>query len=565
MIADVPWFGTSSWDTMYDWPDHKISKQHQSINSVWDICLTRDRIRTNNTAIDEAAEDVLHSAPDKFGLDEGLWKKYVASKPDPEDIAARQQILDQTRKAMQDSGYTVEAFSQFKPEELKPDEKQIYDLIKRVTSVTTKAMQQDHDLELQLREYRQTLASQLGNKGVLIGWTATSAVDFVTTSLHARCPGVVVHGAIANAVVTGQWWRTVPFWVTGMLTLILGVFIALSTGWLSPPAGVATAVGTAIIYFLINGVLLYDWGHWIVGAAGPLVAIALTWAGCLVTRIITEGIDRIHRERDLAVFRHEMSLAKNVQVALIPKEMPTIDGIEPFGWTKPADETGGDLFDLWTLPDGRLGILVADASGHGLAPSVIVSQVRTLVRALSEIENHPNGLLARVNARLAQDLEPARFVTAFLGFLDSAGTLHWASAGHGPMLWCAKDGEEYQSLDATALPLGIMPDYMGDEIGPLQLDISGMLVVTSDGIFEAPASNGDQFGIERVVETLKNYAGKSTIEISGAIREAVTKWQTTPDKPVDDQTTVIIRRVAAGLNVTVIEDKSAVAEPEPAK
>src|SRR5213078_4377221 len=163
------------------------------------------------------------------------------------------------------------------------------------------------------------------------------------------------------------------------------------------------------------------WGHWIVGAAGPMVAIGLTWSGCTVTRLITEGIDRIRKERDLAVFRHEMLLAKNVQMALVPKEneMPKVAGIEPFGWTKPADDTGGDLFDLWTLPDGRLGILVADASGHGLAPSVIVTQVRTLVRALSEIEKHPNGLLARVNARLAQDLEPARFVTCFLGFLNS--------------------------------------------------------------------------------------------------------------------------------------------------
>ena len=307
----------------------------------------------------------------------------------------------------------------------------------------------------------------------------------------------------------------------------------------------------------LNGIILFDWGHLIVGAAGPMVAIALAWAGAMVTRLLVEGIDRIRKERDLAVYAHEMNLAKNVQVALIPKAMPKIDGIEPFGWTKAADETGGDLFDLWTLPDGRLGILVADASGHGLAPSVIVSQVRTLVRALSEIEKHPNGLLARVNARLAQDLEPARFVTAFLGFLDSHGTIEWASAGHGPMLWCAKDGDEFQSLDATALPLGIMEDYMGDEIGPLQLDVSGMLIVTSDGIFEAPNATDEQFGIERVIETLKSYSGRSTLEISSAIREAVTKWQRDPEKPVDDQTTVIVRRVAAGLSVTIVEDKVA--------
>ena len=125
------------------------------------------------------------------------------------------------------------------------------------------------------------------------------------------------------------------------------------------------------------------------------------------------------------------------------------------------------------------------------------------------------------------------------------------------MLWCAKDGDEYLSLDATSLPLGIMPDYMGDEIPPLQLEMSGMLIVTSDGIFEAPNKDDEQFGIERIVETLKNYTGKSTIEISTAIREAVTKWQRNPDKPADDQTTVIIRRIATGMNVTIIEEKAA--------
>ena len=177
--------------------------------------------------------------------------------------------------------------------------------------------------------------------------------------------------------------------------------------------------------------------------------------------------------------------------------------------------------------------------------------------ALSEIEKREPGLLARVNARLAQDLEPARFVTAFLGFLDSHGTIEWASAGHGPMLWCAKDGDEFQSLDATALPLGIMEDYMGDEIGPLQLDVSGMLIVTSDGTSSKRLQRhrrairyraGDRDAAKKLLRPDRQ------LEISSAIREAVTKWQRfDPEKARrSDQTTVIVRRVAAGLSVTIV-------------
>jgi serine phosphatase RsbU (regulator of sigma subunit)/CHASE2 domain-containing sensor protein len=559
LIANLSWFGTHNWQTMYDWPKHEEAVNHLPINQVWDILQTQERIRTNNASIDLAIFKIMDEPAEndlRLRLDPAVAKRYRAAIPSLDDPIAREKIANEVLGVVKDFGVAEQLAAITDPT---PEEKAKKELVDNATKAMRVGVEENRKLATQLASYRGVLADAIGGKGVLIGWTATGAVDMVTTSLHSRCPGVVVHGAIANAFLTRQWFRSAPTWITALLTLALGIGIALATGRLSPPVALTTAIIATIAYFLINGVLLFDWGHWIVGAAAPMVAIMLAWSGATVARLITEGVDRIRRERDLAVFRHEMSLAKNVQVALIPKEMPKIDGIEPFGWTKPADETGGDLFDLWTLPDGRLGILVADASGHGLAPSVIVSQVRTLVRALSEIEKHPNGLLARVNARLAQDLEPARFVTAFLGFLDSNGTIEWASAGHGPMLWCTKDGEEFQSLDATALPLGIMEDYMGDEIGPLQLEISGMLIVTSDGIFEAPNATDEQFGIERVIETLKQYQGASTIEISSAIREAVTKWQRNPDKPVDDQTTVIIRRVASGLNVTIVEDKATAA------
>jgi sigma-B regulation protein RsbU (phosphoserine phosphatase) len=258
--------------------------------------------------------------------------------------------------------------------------------------------------------------------------------------------------------------------------------------------------------------------------------------------------------RDLAVFRHEMELAKNVQVALIPKHAPKIAGLEPHGWTKPADLTGGDCFDLWELPDGRLGILLADASGHGLAPSMIVSQVRTLVRALAEVETHPHPIMTRVNDRVAQDLEQGRFITAFLGFLSAEGELSWVSAGHGPILWCSKRNGQYAELESTGMPLGIMAPWPADEPSPpLKLEPSGMLIVFSDGIFEAPAPGGEQFGVERVQEILKNKCDASAVDIVAAMRDAVTKWQGR-DNPHDDQTAVVVRKVENGVVVTAVKD-----------
>jgi len=288
--------------------------------------------------------------------------------------------------------------------------------------------------------------------------------------------------------------------------------------------------------------VIFDYGNHIVGAAGPLVAVATVWTGCGLMRLTHETLQRIRTARDLAVFRHEMELARSVQQALIPKEPPEIAGLQPHGWTKPADLTGGDCFDLWKLPDGRLGILLADASGHGLAPSMIVSQVRALVRVIAEIETHPDRVLDRVNARVAADVEAGRFATCFLGFLSADGELHWASAGHGPQLWCDVASGKITEFDSTGLPLGVTDTWVGDVAPPLQLQPTGMLIVFSDGIFEAPAPDGNMFGVERVTEIVNRLREAPAADIVAALREAVTKWQG-KDVPHDDQTTVVVRRL----------------------
>src|SRR5258706_7759707 len=134
-----------------------------------------------------------------------------------------------------------------------------------------------------------------------------------------------------------------------------------------------------------------------------------------------------------AELRHEMQLARKVQDRLIPQKSPGVDGLDAVGWTLPASIAGGDCFDLWRMSDGKLGIFLGDASGHGLAPAMIVSQARTLIRALWEIDCNPMWLLERVNSRLGSDMEDSRFVTAFVGCITPDGQVTWYSAGHGPV------------------------------------------------------------------------------------------------------------------------------------
>jgi serine phosphatase RsbU (regulator of sigma subunit) len=183
---------------------------------------------------------------------------------------------------------------------------------------------------------------------------------------------------------------------------------------------------------------------------------------------------------------------------------------------------------------------------------MIVSQVRALVRAISEIETHPDKVLDRVNARVAADLEAGRFATAFLGFLNSNGELHWASAGHGPQLWCDTCTGKIVEFDSTGLPLGVTEEWVGDIAEPIQLLPTGMLIVFSDGIFEAPAPDGNMFGVERVTAIIERLRNAPCADIVAAIRDAVTTFQG-KDVPHDDQTTVVVRRSEVAV-VTTTDD-----------
>jgi CHASE2 domain-containing sensor protein len=537
LIAALPWFGGRKWETMYDWPQHLMPTQHISMASIWDICQSEKKILRNSATIDQAISDIL----DKNGVDPDLAKKYSGSLPDPMDVAARRKMAD---LVFPDAQPFVQQFATTPDAQLSANERQQKLNLNDAIAALHAAVTQSTQLQIQLTDRRQWLAKQIGRKAVLIGFTATGFQDQVNTSIHQRCPGVVVHGVIVNAVLDSRWWTMAPWWVTALLTMVLGMTAATVQGRFPPLRAAFIVGGILVAYFLVNGFIIFDWDKWIVGLATPSVAMAVVWGGTTLDRLIVIGVERHRIALEVAAISKEMDLARNVQVALIPKSAPMIVGLESGGWALTASVTGGDCYDLWQLKDGRLAVLLADASGHGLAPAMVVSQVRTLCRSLCDFEAHPQGLLDRVNHRLADDLEPNRFVTAFLGFLSPDGTLDWSSAGHGPMYWCPSPTGEMVMIDSTGLPLGIQHDCFTDPpTAAVHLDKGGSLIVFSDGIFEAHAPiTGELFSVERVKEILDQTRGQSVDEVIAAMRAAVQKWQAKLE-PDDDQTIVVVRRV----------------------
>ncbi len=255
------------------------------------------------------------------------------------------------------------------------------------------------------------------------------------------------------------------------------------------------------------------------------------------------AIQRYHLQQSAmqsTALRMEMELAKQVQEAALPRGAVDVNGLQSHGWTQAASINGGDCYDLWPLPDGRLGVLVADASGHGIAPALVVSQVRALIRTLCDVDPDPGRILHRINHRLSQDLDRGRFCTVFLAFVAGDGTINWCSGGHGPIL-LHHPGGATEVLDATMPPIGVMDDLPDTAPGPAMLPQGGWLIVPTDGITESQAPDGRMLGLQGVLDALAAQQFTTPEQLIACLQELLKKWQQGREAE-DDQSAVVVRR-----------------------
>jgi len=236
-----------------------------------------------------------------------------------------------------------------------------------------------------------------------------------------------------------------------------------------------------------------------------------------------------------------MQIARDIQRGLLPHGPPSIEGFDIAGFSEPADDTGGDTYDFLALGDGRWLLAVADASGHGIGPALVIAQTRAMLRAIGLQGSDVPAVLQTTNDLLCRDLE-GRFVTCFLGMLDpAAGGLTYASAGHGPLLFYSRQGDEFSEWSATGLPLGIMAETDFEKVVIERFAPGDFFVITTDGFFEAANPDGELFGIPRMTGQLRRDRDLSGEQMIYNLRTAVSDF--TQGRPqADDLTAVVIRR-----------------------
>jgi phosphoserine phosphatase len=254
-----------------------------------------------------------------------------------------------------------------------------------------------------------------------------------------------------------------------------------------------------------------DEDEFVATALAAQAAVVLHRAKLIESMIASERLDR------------EITVARDVQMGTLPKEMPKIRGYGFAGAFSPTDQTGGDLYDFVRLPDERLFLLMGDATGHGIGPALSATQVRAMLRVALRLGADLDDVFVNINDQLVEDLPEDRFVTAFFGLLNDAAdrTYDW----HEP----------------STFPLG----YMAQEnLGPgaaIRLEPGDILGLISDGIYEYENEVGLQFGQKGVASVIDAMPGGKAEELVPAIMHAA-RMHGGSAPQADDITIVLVRR-----------------------
>jgi len=288
----------------------------------------------------------------------------------------------------------------------------------------------------------------------------------------------------------------------------------------------------------------------------PLLALASRHrdeAGELAARFV-EVEDRLERFlRELAAtsaakerIEQQLEVARGIQQGLLPRDMPRIQNFEVTGWSKPADQTGGDYFDWIPLPDGRLALTIADVTGHGIGPALLAAAARAYTRATLVSDRALDNEISRLNDLLHLDMAGAsRFVTLVACMLDPVSRhMKLVAAGHGPIMFFSRRLDRLDtSIESHGPPLGVM-DRIGYE-RPMEFGFEpgDVLVLVSDGFYEWPNPDGKLFGTERLRQSVETSCREAPDQIIERLRRDLDEFRRGRAQ-TDDTTAIVVRCIA---------------------
>ena len=250
---------------------------------------------------------------------------------------------------------------------------------------------------------------------------------------------------------------------------------------------------------------------------------------------------RLHRQAlEKERLERELTLAKEIQLQILPKGAPKVPGYDLLGWNRPARQVGGDYYDLLPLPEGTVSLALGDVSGKGMPAALMVSTLHSALRLLLDRSGLGPAFLERLNSHIFESSAANKFITLFLAELNPAtAALHYLNAGHNPALLLRSNGE-VEELGSGGLPIGIFPGsrYL---LKSVALGPGDLVCIYSDGITECASPADEEFGTDRLLSLLAEHRDRPLQELVNAIDQATIDFAAELPQ-LDDQTVVLLRR-----------------------
>ncbi len=277
-------------------------------------------------------------------------------------------------------------------------------------------------------------------------------------------------------------------------------------------------------------------------AQGP-IRVVVSHSEITALKLAEEALVERERERDR--LRHSLELAMEVQQNLLPKSMPQIKGLDIAAKSIYCDETGGDYFDFLELGESensKIGVVIGDVSGHGIPSALLMATTRSALRQRARLPGSVSRMIADVNQQLTEDVEDSgRFVTLFFLSVDIAEkALTWVRAGHDPALLYRHKHKKFEELKGTGSALGLSSTASYEENRTAGIGRGDILVLLTDGIFEARNAKGEMFGKNRIEKIIQKNSELSAKKILKAVFAAAEQFQG-KNKLEDDATMAVIK------------------------
>src|SRR5215216_123046 len=288
------------------------------------------------------------------------------------------------------------------------------------------------------------------------------------------------------------------------------------------PTGRVLTNRAIVIHRIVEGKITEEWGLGTIG-------------GTLRKQRLEQEISE--RER----IEQEMRVARDIQQASLPREVPELVGWQISPYYQPAREVGGDFYDFFDLEDSRVGIVVGDATGKGMPAALVAGASSNMLRAVAQAldSSSPGEVLERVNETLIARIPPNMFVTCFYAILDpKSGRLLYANAGHD-LPYLRRRGSDCEELRARGMPLGLMPG-MSYEQKEIVLDAGETALFYSDGLVEAHDPKGEMFGFPRLRALIAEHGEKQSL--ADSLLEELYSFVGEGWKQEDDITLLTLRR-----------------------